>query len=61
MTDAHKFRAVKGQFNPMAVCSQCDRDATQTRMSRYCIDAIADKPFRCDECRASDNMMRKEA
>lgn len=50
-----KYRAVPGYFNQMAVCSICDRDATETRMSFYCIDCIEDQPFRCDECRNSES------
>lgn len=45
-----KFRSAAGHFNPMAVCSTCDRDATQTRISRYCIHAIEHTPLLCDEC-----------
>lgn len=47
-----KFRTVPGQFNKMAVCSACDRDATQTRMTRYCLSTGRDAvPLLCDQCR----------
>jgi hypothetical protein len=50
MEDGITFRRVPGHFNPMAVCSRCDRDATQTRMTRYCIHAIEHAPLLCDDC-----------
>lgn len=43
-------RQVAGYFNAMAVCGKCDRDATQTRISRYCVDLLARGPYLCDEC-----------
>lgn len=43
-------RKVAGHHNPMAVCSTCDRDATQTRMTRYCTAAMGLHPVLCDEC-----------
>lgn len=46
-----RYRYVAGQFNRMAVCSICDQDATQTRMSFCCIDLIGDVDFRCAACR----------
>lgn len=45
-----RTRSVSGQFNQMAICSHCDRDASQTRMTRYCIHAVDHTPMLCDEC-----------
>lgn len=47
-----RAREVKGQFNRMAVCDGCNRDATQTRISRYCIAALTGAPLLCDDCDA---------
>jgi hypothetical protein len=44
------FRKVEGHLNPMAVCTCCERDATQTRISRYCIAAISGDSLLCDDC-----------
>lgn len=44
------FREVEGYFNPMAICAGCERDATQTSISRYCIAAISGEPLLCDDC-----------
>lgn len=49
-----RFRRVKGQFNRMAVCEGCERDATKTRITRYCISALPPyPPLLCDECEAA--------
>jgi hypothetical protein len=34
-----------------ALCWGCNKDATQTRITYYCVDAINNGPYRCDECR----------
>lgn len=46
-------RTVPSQFNQMAVCRRCDRDALETRISFYCVDAINGGPHLCDECRSA--------
>jgi hypothetical protein len=43
---------VPGHFNEMALCKGCNRDATQTRITYYCVDALNGGPYLCDECRA---------
>lgn len=53
MTSGWPLRNVQGEHNPMAVCRKCDRDATQTRVSYYCIDVIDGGPYLCDECRTA--------
>lgn len=45
-----EFINLPGQHNPIAVCSDCRRDATQTRISRYCIAALNHTPLLCDQC-----------
>lgn len=45
-----EFRQVEGEFNKMAVCHKCNRDATESRMSTYCLACVDDKPFTCDGC-----------
>lgn len=47
---AIKKRPVQGHFNPMAVCDRCNRDATQTRITRYCDAVITGQPLVCDSC-----------
>jgi len=47
-----EYRYVGEHFNPMAVCSACGKDATQTRMSFVCVDVIENNNFVCDECRS---------
>jgi hypothetical protein len=44
-------RAVKGQWNSMAVCSVCDRHDLKTRMAYCCVDAVNGDPMICDDCR----------
>lgn len=41
-----------------AVCSQCDRDASETSVSRYCIHAVDGTPLLCDDC--TERLARKE-
>gem|GEM_PF-6151514 len=43
-------RHAPGHYNQMAVCSQCDRSATQTRITRYCEAAMTGNPLLCDDC-----------
>ena len=43
-------RSIPGEHNAMAVCLSCDMDATQTRISRYCIHALDGTPLLCDTC-----------
>lgn len=50
-----KKRSVPGYYNLMVVCSSCDRDATQTQFSYYCVDAVTQKHYKCDECRRNDS------
>lgn len=52
-TGGWPLRKVPGEHNGMAVCQECDKDATQTRISHYCVDAINGGPYLCDECRAT--------
>lgn len=42
---------VLGHLNEMALCKGCDKDATQTRITYYCVDALNGGPYLCDECR----------
>ena len=42
---------VPGYFNEMALCKGCNRDATQTRITYYVLDALNGGPYLCDECR----------
>lgn len=55
MTDTSGWpkRTVPNEYNEMAVCQECHMDATQTRISYYCVDAINGGPYLCDECRAA--------
>jgi len=58
MEPKREYRRVPKQFNPMAVCARCDRDATQTRMSRLCVFAVQPhSDFLCDECHEKETMM----
>lgn len=60
MTGRCETRRVPGHFNAMAVCSQCRRDATETRMTRYCLAAIGLEPLCCDECHARTDPLIRE-
>jgi hypothetical protein len=42
---------VFGEFNEMALCTRCNKDATKTRITYYCVDAVNGGPYLCDECR----------
>lgn len=43
-------RDAKGRVFSAAVCSSCRRDASQTKMTRYCEHAMEHSPLRCDDC-----------
>jgi hypothetical protein len=46
-----EFVQVPGQYNPMAVCSECGRHGGETLMTRYCEAASPPyPPLLCDEC-----------
>lgn len=47
---------VLGHLNEMALCKGCDRDATQTRITYYCVDALNGGPYLCDECRIKQTL-----
>lgn len=51
MSDQEREAEVRQYRKGFALCSRCDRDATQVLMSWCCVDMIEDRPFRCDECR----------
>jgi hypothetical protein len=48
--------AAFGHFNAMALCTGCDKDATQTRITYYVLDALNGGPYRCDECRTKQTL-----
>lgn len=47
---------IRTRFRPdigvrLAICEGCDRDASETRITRYCISALPPyPPLLCDEC-----------
>ncbi len=43
-------RHVAGHFNEMALCTRCDRDATQAPFTHYVEQAINRGPYLCDDC-----------
>ncbi len=48
------YRTVPGQWNQMAVCSACSRDASEVRMSWFVQYAIEQTPLLCDDCKLFD-------
>ena len=50
-----KLQSVKGYFNLMAVCSKCNKNATQVKISRYCLSALYHTPLLCDICYEDSN------
>lgn len=45
-----EYRRIKGQFNRMAVCSGCGKDALQTRITGFCQAAMTGAALLCDRC-----------
>lgn len=41
-----------GWYNSAAWCRGCGRDASQTRVTYYAVDAIDHGPHLCDACRS---------
>lgn len=54
-----QYRRYEDEWNAMAICSVCDRDAKQTGgFTWYAVDCRNGGPVFCDDCRAREAVIK---